>query len=587
MMRNCLCALAAACVIPVGTSAAAEPQRPAILFCSPEGLLGGWLDGAYAGELHRDGFEVDYTNSLGDVTWDRIRQYNVLVIYITPDAFDVTMRAQKSSPEKAAAFAAMIEKYAAAGGGVLLMPTETNVLKQAVVDLTDLWGAKLPVERIEEKDPAKVGHLTHANQQVPLAWTDQVPSSPVSAGVRQVWYPTAPAYNAQQSGPIVVDASWQVVLTGSKTTVTVPVDLARSTMPVLERPFFRPAVPQPALAAIRPYKSGRVALVNQWRQFSVGSGTRYIFQRQVLSQGVKGKPSDFGRLLENIYRWLAEPSLAGRAVGGYVTRPERLLPPNRDPAVRKDYADRVWPYDVAKLGEAGPPQGWKLYRGLIGARSCLGGGRGSVADYARAATGAGLDFLVFMDDFEKLDPRKLAQLSSDCQKSSSDKIRLYAGFSIRNNVGNRMFFYSPDPVWIPDYCLTGPGKKVLYVQEEDGKGSYTGYITPFLDWVLGSYHVDKGQVGYFDFSASPGGMRMHDLRLYAMAAIRTYRQGRLVEDRTDDYLRTAEGTIPPAPASVSEVTSPELLLRPRQRRHHGPGPWTVQLPVDPQPVAAD
>ena len=558
-MGNYFNAIAASCLLLVGSLAAAAPPGPAILFCSPEGMAGGWLDLGYAGELHRQGFEVDYTNSLAEITWDRIRPYNVLVIYVTPDAFDVTMRGRKSSPEKVRGFADLVGKYVAAGGGVLLMPTETNVLKQAVVDLTDLWGARLPVERIEEKDPAKRGHLTHASQQVPLAWTDQVLPSPVSAGVKQVWYPIAPAYNAQQSGPIVVDDAWQVVLKGSKTTVTVPVDLAKSTMPVLERPFCRPPVEEPALAAIRPYKGGRVALVNQWRQFSVGSGTKYIFQRQVLSQGAKGKPSDFGRLLENTYRWLAEPSLAGRALGGYVTKPERLLPPNRDPKVRKEYADRFWPYDPAKLGQARPPQGWKLYRGLIGAKSSLGGGRGSVADYARAATAAGLDFLVFMDDFDKLDPQKLAQLAGECRKSSSDKVRLYPGFSIGNNVGNRMFFYSPEPAWIPDYCLTGPGKKVLYIQEEDGKGSYTGYITPFLDWVLGNYHVEKGQVGYFDFSAKPGGMRMHDLRLYAMAAIRTYRHSRLVEDKTEDYLTTAQGTIPPAPASVGEVSSPEEL----------------------------
>ena len=58
-----------------------------------------------------------------------------------------------------------------------------------------------------------------------------------------------------------------------------------------------------------------------------------------------------------------------------------------------------------------------------------------------------------------------------------------------------MFFYSPNPAWIPDYCLTGPDKKTLYIQEEDGKGNYTGYLTPFLDWVLNAYHVEKGQVG--------------------------------------------------------------------------------------------
>ncbi len=93
---------------------------------------------------------MDYTESLADVTPERIRNYNVVVIFITPDAYDVTMRGQKTSPEKVQAFAEMVDAYVASGGGVLLMPTETNMLKQAVADLTSRWGARLPVERIEE-----------------------------------------------------------------------------------------------------------------------------------------------------------------------------------------------------------------------------------------------------------------------------------------------------------------------------------------------------------------------------------------------------------------------------------------------------
>ena len=54
-------------------------------------------------------FEIDYTQSLADVTQDRIGSYNALVIYVTPDAYDVTMRGKKSSPEKARAFADLID----------------------------------------------------------------------------------------------------------------------------------------------------------------------------------------------------------------------------------------------------------------------------------------------------------------------------------------------------------------------------------------------------------------------------------------------------------------------------------------------
>lgn len=548
-------------LLPLVLAAAAcgaEP-KPALLFCSPQGLAGGWLDLQYARELHAKGFEIDYTEHLGEITPSRIEKYNVLVIYTTPDAYDVTHRGMRSSPEKAKTFAAMIDAYVAAGGGVLLMPTECNLLKQQVVDLTDLWGAKLPVERIEEKDPAKLAGLTHASQHVPLAWTDQVLASPVSDGVKQIWYPVSPAYNAQMTGTLLLDPHWQVVVKASKTAVTTPIDLAKSTMPVLANPVYRgSSIAEPPLFAIRTYQKGRIALVSQWRQFSIGSGTRFIFQRQVLCAGAAGRPSDFGRLLENTYRWLAAPSLQAGRPGGYVTLPEKLTPPNANPRVREQYADHFWPYDPKTSGAAARPANFKLFRGLIGAKT--GTGQATVADYAKAATQAGLDFLVFLDDFERLDADKLRQLRDECRQHSHARLQLFPGFSIRNNIGNRMFFFAPDPAWVPDYCLTGPDKKTLYIQEEDGRGGFTGYLTPFLDWVLNAYHVDKGQVGYFDFSGSPRGMRMHDLRLYAMAALRYYRQGRLVEDNLDAYLLTAHSTIPPAPVSVNEVTTPAELL---------------------------
>ncbi|MFH1920619.1 MAG: hypothetical protein ABIP48_12120, partial [Planctomycetota bacterium] len=540
---------------------AGEP-KPAVLFCSPQGVTYGWVDLTYLAELHEKGFEVDYTETLADVTWERVKRYHVLVLYITPDAHRVTTRGEKSSPEEVATFVELVDRYADLGGGVLLMPTECNMRKQAVADLTSRWGAKLPVGRIKETDPDKLGVLHHASQRVPLAFTDQVAPSPVTEGVKQIWYPYSHAYNAQQTGPVAVDESWQVVVRASETAITEPVDLAKSTMPVLENAFIRPeGVKRPAIMAIREHGRGRIALINQWRQHSIGSGTRYIFDRQVLSKGVGDRPSHFGRLLENTFRWLAEPSLKNGALGGYMALPGRLLPPNRNPEVKEQYADRFWPYDAAALGTVTPPPNRKLFRGLLGAKTSYSSGKGSVEEYAEAAVASGLDFLIFMDDFDKLTPESFDRLKDDCQKHSNEKIRLFAGFSIENNIGNRMFFYGPDPAWIPDYCLTGPGKNVLYIQEEDGKGGYTGYLTPFLDWVLGAYHVGKGQVGYYDFAGSPHGMRMPDLRLYAMAGVRYYREGRLVEDKTDDYLTTAQGTIPPAPASVNEVRSPDELAR--------------------------
>jgi len=552
-------------LLAAGNGWAAGP--PALLIASPQGAAYGYVDLNYLKELHQQGFEVDYTDRLDDLTWERIQRYNVLVVYTSPDAWDVTMRGQRSSPEKVEAFVALMERYLDAGGGVFLMAPEYNLGKQVVAELTDRWGAKLPVEIIVENDPEKVGPMTHSCQATPLAFTDQVLPSPVSEGVRQLWYPLQPAYNGGMSGPLWVDESWQVVVKASKTAVSKPVDTSQSPNRIAH-PFVRPeGVAEPPLMAIRDLKAGRVALICQWQQFSLGSGTKWIFNREVLEKGLKDKPSDFGRLLQNTFRWLAEPSLKSGVVGGYVTPPERLEPPNAREEVKQEYAEKVWPYDPAALGHVEVPAHWKLYRGLIGAKSAFSSGAGTVEEYAQAARQAGLDFVIFMEDFDRLTPAKFEQLKAECRQHSSDKVLLLPGFHIVNNIGNHMFFYGPDPVWPPDLVLTGPNQSVLYIQEEDAEGNFTGYLTPFLDWVLGAYHVDKGQVGYFHFADSPHGMRLPDCRLYAAAGVRYYRHGQLVEDLTREYLTTAQCTIPPAPMSVNEVASPAELLREVESGH--------------------
>ncbi|MHB9134043.1 MAG: CehA/McbA family metallohydrolase domain-containing protein [Armatimonadota bacterium] len=546
------------CVLAVAAFAAG---KPAILICSPSGPAYGNADLTYLGELMQQGFEVDYTNNLQEVTWARIKQYNLLIIYLTPDAYDVCYRNQPSSPEKVQAFVSLIDQYLEAGGGVFLFAPENNMGKQAVAELTERWGAKFPVEHIVETDKAKQAILTHSSQQTPVAYTDNIFTSPVSEGVHGIWYPSQPAYNGGMTGPILVDGTWQVVVRASKTSKTEPVDLSKSATAV-KNPFMRAqSESAPSLFAIRSVKTGRVALISQWQQFSLGAGTKWIYNREVLDRGVKDKPSDFGRLLLNTYRWLAEPSLQHGGVGGYVTPADKLTPPNSRDEVKKQYAERTWPYDPKKLTEAQPPKHLKLYRGIIGIKSTYSNGKGTVEDYAKAAREAGLDFLVFMDDFDKMTSATFDQLKADCKQYSSDKLLLMAGFNITSNIGNHLFFYGPDPAWPPYLVLTGPGKSLFYQQEVNDKGGFTGMLTPFLDWILQAYHVERGQVGYYNFTDSPNGMRLHDCRLYAAAAVQYYKNGRLVEDITDEYLTTAQCTIPPAPVAVNEITSPAELLR--------------------------
>jgi len=551
------------------TDAAARPpqagyRRPAVLFASLAGADG--LDLDYLAELERAGIDVDFTDNAGDVTAERLRAFNAVVLFATPDAVGVADRGEPSSPARVQSFVDVVEGYLAAGGGVLLMPEEANFKKQRLSDLTDRWGARIAAERIVEHDPANVAAMPHSSRATRLAFSDQVPPSPVSQGVRGVWYPYEAAYYSVMTSPLVVDDGWQVVWRASRSSVTTPVDLGRAgdaAPGLLQR-----TAPEssPPLMAIRSRGRGRVALVAEWPEFSVGSGTKWIYDRDVLDRGLAGRPSDFGRLLENTLRWLAAPSLEAGTLGGFVPPPRRLASPNASEAVKAEFRSAPPPYDPAALARAPAPT-LKLYRGLVGARTALSSGRGRVADYARAARAARLDFVVFLEEFARMTPDRLATLTAECAAASGRDLLLLPGFSIQSNLGNRLFFFSPHPVWPPDSVLTGPGKSLLYVQQENADGTFRGGATPFPSWVLAAYSTTKGQVGYYDFVDAPHGIRLRDAKLSAMVGLRTYRRGRLVEDLLDDYLTTAASTIAPTPVAIDEVESPDDLVRESKSGH--------------------
>jgi len=544
-------ALLATLLLPASTGAA---DRPALLVVSPHGTANGWVDLAYLAELHATGFEVDYTDSLAEVTWERLRRYNVLIIYTCPGAEGVdTWLFRRKPPIALDAYLEVIDRFIDAGGGVFIMATETQIRATLTQPLLERWGAALPLERIS--DDANTAYMTRM-PRIPLVWTDQVIPSPVSAGVRGIWYPSFPHYNGAHTLPLAVDGSWQVVVRAMPTARTVPVDVDRADQPPPPDALVRPhGVPAPPLFAIRPLGTGRVALMSQWPPYSLGAGTRWLYDREVLSAGLQGKPSDFGRLLQNTFTWLAAPSLESDALGGYQTPPQRLLAPNLRGAVRNQYLEPAPRSD----GGAGAALAREpvIFKGVIGAQTQLSGGQGTVADYAAAARQAGLDFLVFLEDFANLSPSELTQLKAECAAHSDAALTLYPGYRIDNNIGNHMFLFGPGVVAPPPQLLTGPQRKTFMLQGETAPGVFGPMPSLPIDFVLSINRTT--QVGYYDFAHSGNGMRLQDARLFGMAGIRTYRDGALIDDATDDYLITAQGTIAPAPAAVHLVSSPAAL----------------------------
>ena len=604
MLRLLLLLLAAAESAPGGPPSSALPPSalPSLLVCTPQPLGNGWADLDLLRSLHNGSWggqrwNVDFTVSLAELNRTRIFRYNALVVFVSPasaalmDAKGVGVHLPAPPPALVREFTPAVADYVAAGGGLFLYPSEMNSGTQMLFDLTSLFGARLPVEVLHETNASNTACMNHMSRSfcLPIAYFDAVdPTAPkeLTAGVRGCWLPTNPHYNAADTGPLAVDGNWSVVLRGSASTVTVPVNLTDPVYqpPPAEQIFVRQGgVRAPPLFAVRSFGRGRVALFNSWRQYTLGGGRKWLFDDQILRSGANGRPSDLGNLLTNTLRWLAEPSWRSGSgsseVGGWTQPPGRLDPPNAAAAVRARYADVHHPglADKASLAR-NPATGTYLgVRGIIGLRSSLSTGMDTVEEFAAAASllpNSPIGFLVFLEKFEHLTPAGLEQLRSECKEHSTAKLQLIPGYSITNTLGNEMMFIGPGvpyPPRAPKSTLTADGKR-LAIQPHDpaNPNNFTGVGADIVgNWLLSAMDSaakpDGGwNVGYFHLGKTrpPGSLPLINLIDSSLAAT-TYvnASGFVVEELTEDYLATAAGGIAPTPVVVSEVLDLAALKR--------------------------
>eukprot|EP01050_Picozoa_sp_SAG11_P017188 SAG11_NODE_2448_length_3349_cov_1.648000_2_plen_378_part_00 len=349
------CSALAVVLLSMGQGTKTSPPAPSILFAAPQPLGMGWVDLDLMRALHNGSWaadsgqrwSVDFTTSLAELNRTRLFQYNVVVLFVSPAAAaamaakDVGGRLPPVPPNLVRDFAPAVHDYAAAGGGLFLYPSESNVGWQQLFDITSMFGARLPVEVLREMNATNMGCMHHMSRDfcLPIAYFDAIEAAApaeVVAGIKGCWLPTHPHYNAGDSGPIVVGRNWTVVLRGSTSTVTEPVNLTDPVYlpPPSDQILVRPGgIRAPPLFAVRSFGEGRVALLNSWRQYTLGGGQLWLFDNQVLAKGVGNRPSHVGRLLTNTFQWLAEPSWKSQSdyIGGWVQPAHHLDAPNRSP----------------------------------------------------------------------------------------------------------------------------------------------------------------------------------------------------------------------------------------------------------------
>jgi len=510
------------------------------------------IDLNYVNELHSRGFAVDYLHRTSEFNWDRIRKYNCLVIYDIP--YPEGHGEHWGGPNRKE-FIELVSRYIESGGGVFLIKAAYHG-DDNILPLLSKWDARIPYEVLRQ-DVNFVQFPQMNLATVGLGWTDDVTAdTPVSEGVRRIYYPLKDHYDGSETAAILVGEPWQVVYRAPAEAISIPVQEPRPYFSRPEHALVRdPPVKAPPLFAIRSLGKGRIAFTSTWATWSMGSGTSWLYDRHILTKGWNGVPSDFQKLLDNTYRWLAEPSLGGDAIGGYRQDSQSLLPTNLQDKVREDYREQI-PNPKQYVAQA---ESRNVVKGIYGPKSNYGGGSGTVEQWAKSARDAGLGFIVFMDEFAKLTPATLKNLQEDCRKFSAPDLSLIPGYAMDTTIGDHFFVYGPgDALQFPnERSLAGKDRTLFNMQFQDADGNF-GKGNACLNWILRAKNVNMN-FGYYRFSDGSGTMRMYDMRAYSVAAVRTYENSRLMEDVTEDFLTTVAATISPLPVTVNILHHPKEL----------------------------
>ncbi|MHB9023370.1 MAG: hypothetical protein ACYC7E_04235 [Armatimonadota bacterium] len=495
-------------------------RRPAIL--SEAGAHSEWV----ARPLLEAGFTLD-TCSMIEVP-ERLAtgKYNVLVL-------GTLYCLRRTLQQQQADFAALnkaIADFVARGGGVYFIWPQGGVGDYQ--ELFRPWGAGFIHVRMHDEPGT-------ANEDgMAFGYTTEV-SNPVADGVKGVWY--VPTFSHTGTRPVDVceEDGWQVVLRGTAKSHTVPWPGDLTPPPMINE-----RVP---LMAIRDVKPGRLAIFGQPSGFTFSSPYNFPAAHQVLSEGIEGTPSDMLRLQMNLLSWLAAPSLEAGTLGGAETNPQ-VFEPNvprypDDPPVK--WAERTFPDDCTPL------------RGLVGARTAYSTGSGTVAEYIAGARDAGLDYLVFLEDFKALDAEKLQALKDDCRAHTSETFFAVPGYTIEDITGNHFFIFGYQ-VAMPKPDLLSDDGKVLAHKGPEGPPRAKRLDAVHCSFMFEEMHL-RGRRGTYRHAENP--MRIVDLRFCDTIALVTWEDGQVTEDVRDQYRMMEDMGFLLAPTVLTFMNSPEDVPR--------------------------
>jgi hypothetical protein len=339
------------------------------------------------------------------------------------------------------AIADMLVEYVNNGGGLLLGQSWPDQLFMMTLpmNMANRFGAQILLEQVKTlpENTTQIGIIASDIYSY-SSGTNQIPSSPWSGGVSSVWYPSYDVFGeiADVLAFLPTNQAWAVTLKageGAYTTTDYRSGLQCFDQFARTNGYAAGTVP---LAGMRDYGAGRVGYI--------GFYTPLIFSRtqdetyETYMQGSVGdRPSNLLQFYVNAFSWLGSNADALTAV--------TLAP--LPPSVASQYTTD-----------------WKLLRGIIGPRTTYSSGSSSPSNYVAAAKSAGLDYIVFLEDFAALKqqyPTSYAeafeQLRMNCAALSSSNFLAVPGITYRNDQGNHEFAFGTELMLPSSFLLDSTG----------------------------------------------------------------------------------------------------------------------------------
>ncbi len=469
-----------------------------------------------------------------ELTWELIRQFNVVLLFdmgrVDEDA--VATIGQRFTTEDHAAIGDLLERFVKAGGGVYVYSVSfehmgNGTAAESLNRFLRRFDAQAPFERLQ--DPANEVRQP-GGRQVLYARASRIVDHPVTDGVDALWYAIGPFTYGPWLRPLVLGAPWTPLIFTSSGYASQPLENSSGRPAPVDAPSVISGE-RACVFAVREYGKGRIVLyggesTTSFFGYGYSDYADEEWQRIHMERGLNNIPSDGWRLFVNSLNWLGEPSQKSGELGGFHAPPA-------EPQDARVAAPMLWREPSANQGRISWQPGFIAV--IDPAR---------VGEFVQSARARGMSYFVAGCDFEQVEEGSWHRLRDQARALSDEHFVVIPAVMTRDELGNSFITAGPK-AWPQPERLSENHPRRLRDQ-------------------LGYWMLDAGFPMRIVFNLSAGGYPAWLHSAYNTFAVRTWRDGEIVDDATAHFRQVQEQGDNARPVAVHILSSPVALTAARE-----------------------